>query len=92
MYRMVGVDEEARPMDSVASSIRSRLPWMVTNLGMQLVLVTVLNYFEPLFGRVPLLAVLLPLVSGNGGNVGSQTTTIMIRAMALGEMTTRWHR
>jgi magnesium transporter len=93
MYRMVGVDEEARPMDSVASSIRSRLPWMVTNLGMQLVLVTVLHAFEPLFAVVPVLAVLLPLVSGNGGNVGSQTTTIMIRSMALGEIDyAHWHR
>lgn len=86
MYRMVGLDEEARLLDSVASSIQSRLPWLVTNLGTQLVLVAVLKLFEPLLGLVPLLAVLVPLVTGNGGNIGSQTTTIMIRSMALDEI------
>jgi magnesium transporter len=93
MYRLVGLDEEARPLDSIASSIRSRLPWLVANLALQLVLVSVLKAFEPLFAIVPLLAVLLPLVTGNGGNVGSQSTTIMVRSMALGEIEyNRWYR
>jgi len=93
MYRLVGLDEEERAMDSIASSIQSRLPWLVANLAMQLILVSVLHAFEPLFAIVPLLAVLLPLVTGNGGNVGSQTTTIMVRSIALGEIDyARWRR
>ncbi len=93
MYRMVGLDEEARPLDSIASSIHSRLPWLVANLATQLLLVTVLKVFQPLFSIEPVLAVLVPLVTGNGGNVGSQTTTIMVRSMALDEIDySRWYR
>lgn len=86
MFGLVGLDVEESPYDSVARSVRLRLPWMVANLGMQLMLVTVLKSFEPLFSHVAVLAVLYPLVTGNGGNIGAQTTTLMVRSMALGEI------
>ena len=86
MFRLAGVGGEQSPNDPVRSSVRHRLPWLVTNLGTQLVLVTALKLFEPLMSDVTVLAVLFPLVTGNGGNVGSQTTTIMVRGMALGEV------
>ena len=86
MFRLAGITAEERPADPVPFAIRHRLPWLVTNLGTQLVLVSVLKVFQPLLNDVTVLAVLFPLVTGNGGNVGSQTTTIMVRGMALGEV------
>ena len=86
MYRLVGLDEEERPSDTVARSVRRRLPWIVTNLGTQLLLIAVLVIFKPLLDSVATLATLFPLVTGNGGNVGAQATTIMVRAMALGDV------
>jgi len=93
MYGLVGLDVEESPYDSVLSSIRSRLPWLVANLGTQILLVSVLKVFQPLMDHVAVLAVLYPLVTGNGGNVGAQTTTMMVRSMALGEIDrSRWYR
>ncbi len=92
MYGLVGLDVEEGPYDSIARSVRLRLPWLVANLGTQLALVSVLKAFQPLLDNVAVLAVLYPLVTGNGGNIGAQTTTLMIRSMALGEIdrTDRW--
>jgi magnesium transporter len=86
MYRLVGVNESQRADDPVGVSVRRRLPWLLLNLGPQLVLVGALKFFEPTIARVAALAVLFPLVTGQGGNVGSQTTTIIVRSLALGEI------
>lgn len=89
MYLMVGVGEEPRPSDRFAISVGRRLPWLVVNLGAQLALVAVLKFFEPTIARVAALAVLFPLVTGQGGNVGAQTTTIVVRSIALGQVDRR---
>jgi magnesium transporter len=86
MYRLVGLDEEERTLDSVSVSVRRRLPWLALNLLMALALVTTLGVFEDAFTVVPVLAVLFPLVNGQGGNVGTQTMTLVVRSMALGEV------
>jgi magnesium transporter len=86
MFRLAGLSSQERPLDPAQESIKRRLPWLVANLGTQLVLVFVLKVFEPVMNDVTVLAVLFPLVTGNGGNVGAQTTTIMVRGMALGEV------
>ena len=86
MYRLVGLDEEERAVDPVRVSVRRRLPWLALNLGMALVLVSALDSFERAFAAVPVLAVLFPLVTGQGGNVGTQTMTFVVRSMALGEL------
>ncbi len=89
MYRLVGVNEEQRHDDPVRISVQRRLPWLVLNLGAQLALVGALKAFEPTIARVAALAVLFPLVTGQGGNVGAQTTTIVVRSLALGEVERR---
>jgi magnesium transporter len=86
MYRLVGLDEEERTADPVRVSVRRRLPWLALNLGMALILVWALQSFEGAFAAVPVLAVLFPLVTGQGGNVGTQTMTFVVRSMALGEI------
>lgn len=86
MFLLAGLGREQGPDDPVRSSVRHRLPWLVTNLATQLVLLSVLKVFEPVMASVTVLAVLYPLVTGNGGNVGAQTITIIVRGMALGEV------
>jgi magnesium transporter len=86
MFRLAGLSAEERPLDPLPYAVRHRLPWLATYLGSQLVLVSALKFFEPLMSSVTVLAVLYPLVTGNGGNVGLQTTTIIVRGMALGEV------
>lgn len=86
MYGLVGLDIEERPQDSPRLAVRRRLPWLTLNLFLALVGISVLKRFESLIEVVPVLAVLFPLVTGQGGNVGTQTMTLVVRWMAVGEL------
>ena len=48
--------------------------------------ITVVDFFEPIIAALVTLAIFLPLVSGEGGNAGSQTATVIVRGLALGEL------
>lgn len=89
MYRLVGLDEDDRPIAPVIESVRSRLPWLAFNLVTQLAIVSVLKGFETTLAQVTALAILLPLVTGQGGNVGTQTMTLVVRSLALGRIDRR---
>ena len=85
MYRLVGLDEAERPLDPIPTAVRKRLPWLALNLAMQLTLVAALTGFRSTIDRVVALAVLFPLITAQGGNVGAQAMTIVVRLLALGE-------
>jgi magnesium transporter len=89
MYRMVGILGEERVFESAALSVFKRLPWLAINMGTLFVAITVVDFFEPVIAGLVTLAVFLPLVSGEGGNAGSQTTTVIVRGLALGEVSSR---
>jgi magnesium transporter len=86
MYRMVGISGEERVFGPLRLSILRRLPWLAINMVTLFVAVTVVDAFEKVIAGMVALATFLPLVSGEGGNAGSQTTTVMVRGMALGEV------
>ena len=87
MYRMVGITgEEERVFGSVWTSIFKRLPWLAVNMLTLFIAITVVDAFESVIAAMVALAVFLPLVSGEGGNAGSQTATIVVRGIALGEI------
>lgn len=88
MYRMVGIiGDEERVFGSAWVSIRKRLPWLAINMLTLFVAITVVDAFESVIAGIVALAVFLPLVSGEGGNAGSQTATVVVRGIALGEIT-----
>ena len=89
MYRMVGITGEERVFGPVHLSVLKRLPWLAINMLTLFVAITVVDAFESAIAAMVALAVFLPLVSGEGGNAGSQTTTVMVRGMALGEVSGR---
>jgi magnesium transporter len=89
MYRMVGISGEERVFGPLLPSVMKRLPWLAVNMATLFVAVTVVNAFEAVIAGAVALATFLPLVSGEGGNAGSQTTTVIVRGMALGEVTVR---
>jgi magnesium transporter len=86
MYRMVGITGEERVLGSASESILKRLPWLAINMVTLFIAVTVVDAFESMIASMVALAVFLPLVSGEGGNAGSQTATIIVRGIALGEV------
>ncbi|MCB0221029.1 MAG: magnesium transporter [Chrysiogenetes bacterium] len=86
MYRMVGLDEEDRVFSPMMLSLQRRLPWMVLNLATAFLAASVVGAFENTIRSVVVLAAFLPVVAGMGGNVGTQTLTVVTRGIALGEL------
>ena len=88
MYRMTGIGGE-RLFGPLPSSIRRRLPWLYLNLGTTILAALVINMFESTIEKVVVLAVFLPVVAGQGGIGGTQTLTLVIRSIALGDVPER---
>ncbi len=87
IYRLAGVSTDERVFTRPIESLRKRLPWLVINLGTAFIAVAVVGLFEGSIGLVPALAVLMPVVAGMGGNAATQTLTVIVRGIALGELT-----
>ena len=85
MYRIASVAGE-RIFGPLRNSIRRRLPWLYINLGTVLLAALVISLFESFITQVVALAVFLPVVAGQGGIGGTQTVTLVVRSMALGEV------
>ncbi len=85
MFRMVGMGGGLRTVPSLRYSIRSRLPWLVLNLFTVMGAGFALSLFEPTLDALTVLAVFLPIVMGQAGIAGTQTVTIIVRSLALGE-------
>ncbi|MFG1480115.1 magnesium transporter [Xanthobacter sp. V4C-4] len=83
----VGSDEELS--DTVAYTARSRLPWLVVNLGTAFVSASIISLFEATIEKMVALAVLMPIVASMGGNAGTQTMTVAVRALATKDLSTR---
>ena len=73
--------------DSVWKTTMSRAPWLAVNLGTALLASAVINLFGATIEKAVALAVLMPIVASMGGNAGTQTLTIAVRALATRELT-----
>ncbi|MGE0545280.1 MAG: magnesium transporter [Dehalococcoidia bacterium] len=89
MYRLAGIQGEESIFRSVPSSVRRRLPWLYINMGTAFVAATTVAMFEGTIAEHAILAALMPIVAGIGGNAGTQTLTILVRGMALGDISPR---
>jgi magnesium transporter len=89
MYRMVGITGEERVFSPLRQSVLKRLPWLAINMLTLFLAITVVDAFEFVIASMVALATFLPVVSGQGGNAGSQTTTVIVRGLALGEIELR---
>lgn len=86
MYLMQGLSEEDRVYSPVSRSIGKRFPWTLINLVTAFTASSVVGLFEGSIARVAMLATFMPIVAGTGGNAGTQTLTVITRALALGEL------
>ena len=82
----VGLREEEDVFASVWSSARNRGPWLALNLCTAFIASRVVGAFEGSIERLAALAALMPIVAGIGGNSGNQTTTLIVRSLALGQV------
>ena len=89
MYKMVGVDEEEKILGPFSTSIKGRFPWLFINLITAALAALVIVVFESTLTKAIALAAFLPVIAGQGGIVGTQTLTLMVRSMALEEISHR---
>jgi magnesium transporter len=80
----VGLREEEDIFSSVWASAKNRGPWLALNLCTAFVASRVVGAFEGSIAQLAALAALMPIVAGIGGNSGNQTTTLIVRSLALG--------
>ena len=87
-----GVGDEGDINEPVTESYLSRIRWLVANLVTALVAAFVIRQFEDEISRLAILAVLMPIVAGVGGNAGTQTLAVTVRAIATNQLTgsNRW--
>ncbi|MGB3540673.1 MAG: magnesium transporter [Mesorhizobium sp.] len=81
LLRMGGVGDEELS-DTVIATSRSRVPWLLINLFTAFLAASVISLFDRTIEHIVALAVLMPIVAGMGGNAGSQTMTVTVRALA----------
>ncbi|HPR16733.1 MAG TPA: magnesium transporter [Candidatus Cloacimonadota bacterium] len=86
-YKMVGLESEDKVFTRPINSVKKRLPWLVLNLFTALLVSSVVGIFEQTIAKLSILAVLMPIVAGLGGNSGTQTLTVIVRGIAMGELT-----
>jgi len=85
MLALGGVGDESLG-DSVLSTLRSRIPWLLVNLGTAVLASTVIQAFDATIQQMVALAVLMPIVASMGGNAGTQTMTVTVRALATNKL------
>jgi magnesium transporter len=86
MQLMVGLSGEERVQTPWTKSLARRLPWLCINLATAFLAGAVVGVFEETIAAWSALAIFLPIIAGQGGNAGMQTLTVIIRDMALGQL------
>jgi magnesium transporter len=95
IYALAGVEADDRALGSALNSARRRLPWLMLSLGGALIAVAIVYFY---LSRLPprettlLIAILIPIVATMGSNAATQTMTVVVRGIGLGEVSwdTRW--
>lgn len=82
-----GLSEDEDLFASVWKSVRNRWTWLAVNLVTAFIASRVIGLFEDSIARLVALAALMPIIAGISGNSGNQTITMIVRALALGQIT-----
>jgi len=87
ILRLAGVDGESRLSDRVIDTTKRRFPWLAVNLVTSILASLVIAQFDEAITQVVALAVLMPIVASMGGNAGTQSLTVAVRALATKDLT-----
>ena len=86
VFRLAGVGDESLS-NSTLEIVRRRMPWLGVNLATAILASIVISLFETVISSVVALAVLMPIVASMGGNAGTQSMTVAVRALATRDLT-----
>ncbi len=86
MFNKAGLKEEEDIFASVWDSIKNRWAWLAINLVTAFIASRIIDVFQHSIEKLVALAALMPIVAGIGGNSGNQTITMIVRAIAMGQV------
>jgi magnesium transporter len=89
ILKMAGVGEEFVETQSVIRSTRIRLPWLFASCIGGIIAFFVISHFEGSIKKLSYLAAFIPVIMGMGGNIGTQSSTIVVRGLATGRLNIR---
>ncbi|NDV00692.1 magnesium transporter [Pseudoroseicyclus tamaricis] len=87
ILRLAGVGIESEISDSTWGTVKQRLPWLAVNLLTAIIASVVISLFDETIAAVVALAILMPIVASMGGNAGTQSLTVAVRAIATRDLT-----
>ena len=86
-FSMAGLREEEDIFSSIWKSVQNRWAWLAINLLTAFIASRVIGIFEGSIEKIVALAALMPIIASIGGNSGNQTTAMIVRALAIGQLT-----
>ncbi len=89
ILRMAGAGEEFVETKSILKSTRIRLPWLFASCIGGIIAFFIINHFEGSLNKFVYLAAFIPIIMGMGGNIGTQSSTIVVRGLATGRLSIR---
>ncbi len=89
MLKMAGAGEEFVETKSIFKSTRIRLPWLFASCCGGIIAFLIINRFEHSLHKITYLAAFIPVIMGMGGNIGTQSSTIVVRGLATGRLAVR---
>lgn len=79
-------DEDDILSGNIFHAVKARTPWLFITLIGEFIAVNVANYFHGTIRALPIVAIFMPLLAGLGGNIGTQSITLMVRGMSTGQV------
>jgi magnesium transporter len=89
ILKMAGVGEEFVETQSVLKSTKIRLPWLFASCLGGILAVFIISHYEDSLSKIAYLAAFIPVIMGMGGNIGTQSSTIVVRGLATGRLNLR---
>lgn len=86
IYKLAGVNDEVEQEEKLFGVFKNRASWLGINLVTAILASVVIGFFDDTLAAFIPLAILMPIVASMGGNAGTQTLTVMVRKMALGDI------
>ena len=86
ILKMAGVGEEFVETKSVWKSTRTRLPWLFASCVGGIIAFLIIGKYEATLNKIAALAAFIPVIMGMGGNIGTQSSTIVVRGLATGRL------
>ncbi len=81
------VDEDEILSGNIFNAVKARTPWLFITLIGEFIAVNVAHHFDATLSALPIVAIFMPLLAGLGGNIGTQSITLMVRGFSTGQVT-----